>query len=318
LAKDFQRIARAVHYAYVVMTLPFAISFIAASRAIHPAYRVGYLKRIALGVRFFLNTVRVRTGTSYKLHLAMAMKLLELPPDEQGIVVECGAWKGGSAINLSLACAATGRELWIYDSFRGLPPPVAGDREAVHYRPGDYAGSITEVQRNLRRYGAPDRCRFVQGWFDETLSAPLARPVVLAFIDVDLEASLDTCVRAIWPALTPHASMFIDEAVNPDYCALFYSERWWSETFGRTPPGLIGAGSGLPLGTYYIGPWSQLQDHPLQHQGTGAYTGPWGSGVWTYRRGDGRVGGQAPPRLTSRRSTDVVEPSGADGPSSAV
>ena len=283
-----ERFARIVHFAHLLLTLPFAVAFLASSSRVHPAYGYGYPRRVLLGLRFFANTVLVRAGTSYKLHLAMAMKLLELPPDETGVVVECGAWKGGSAVNLSLACAATGRELWIYDSFEGLPPAEPGDREGVYYQAGDYAGSLEEVRGNLHRYGALDRCRFVKGWFDDTLGEPPSQPVVLAFVDVDLEASLDRCVRALWPVLTPNASLFIDEAVSPDYCSLFFSERWWSETFGRTPPGLIGAGSGLPLGTYYVGPWGERAEHPFQHQGTGAYTGPWCSGVWTYRAGGDR------------------------------
>jgi len=57
----------------------------------------------------------------------IAMKLLELPIDMQGDVVECGCWKGGATVNLSLICKITGRKLKVYDSFEGLPPPVAGD-----------------------------------------------------------------------------------------------------------------------------------------------------------------------------------------------
>lgn len=247
---------------------------------------MGYIKRIRLGGRFFLNTLRVRSGISYKLHLAMAMKLMELPPNRTGVVVECGTWKGGLAVNLSLACRITGRRLWVFDSFQGLPPATIGDREARHYQPGDFVGTMSEVRSNLQRFGALDVCQLVPGWFEDTLQDAvkdsIGGSVVLAFVDVDLEASLDTCVRALWPALTPEGSLFIDEAVNTDYCALFYSERWWDDAFDRTPPGLIGAGTGLPLGTYYVGPWSERNAHPLQHQGTGAYTGPWCSGVWTY------------------------------------
>jgi hypothetical protein len=269
------------HILHTVVTMPLAICILAASRRVHAAYGMGYVKRLKMGARFFLNTLRVKSGTTYKLHMAMAMKLLELSPEVRGVVVECGTWKGASAVNLSHACRITGRELWIYDSFEGLPPAVAGDRQAKHYQPGDFAGTIEEVRHNLERYGVPDRCRLIKGWFEDTLPS-LDEPVALAFIDVDLEASLDTCVRGLWPNLVPQGCLFTDEAVDTDYCALFYSERWWGEAFGRTPPGLIGAGSGLPLGTYFVGPYLQRDDYPLQHQGTGAYTGPWSSGVWTY------------------------------------
>jgi hypothetical protein len=74
----------------------------------------------------------------------------------------------------------------------------------------------------------------------------------------------------------------MDEVVSVDYCALFYSEKWWRKHFNRTPPGLIGAGTGLPLGEYYIGPWSERGAHPMQHANAGAYTRKDMSGYWSY------------------------------------
>ena len=185
---------------YFVLTVPIAIGFILDSRRLHPAYRMTVFRRYALGFRMFLNSLRIQTGTSFKAHLAMALKILETPPDVPGVVVECGAWKGGSSANLSLVCRIAGRKLRIYDSFQGLPPASHGDREAVHYQAGDYAGSLEQVRSNIGRYGAIEVCEFVQGWFNETLPH-LNGPVLLAFLDVDLEDSLDTCVRHIWPHL---------------------------------------------------------------------------------------------------------------------
>lgn len=56
----------------------------------------------------FLNKFRIPTGTSYKGHLAMALKILETPPDVEGVIVECGSWQGGSSANLSLICKQPG------------------------------------------------------------------------------------------------------------------------------------------------------------------------------------------------------------------
>jgi O-methyltransferase len=266
---------------YFLATVPIAISFILQSRRIHPAYRMSLVRRYALGFRMFLNSVRIPTGTSFKAHLAMALKILETPPDVPGVVLECGAWKGGSSTNLSLVCRLVGRRLKIYDSFQGLPEGRPGDREAAHYRPGDYGGSLDEVRSNINRFGAPEVCEFVSGWFHETLPH-LDTPILLAFLDVDLEDSLDVCVRLVWPHLVDRGYLFTDECVGTDYVALFYSEKWWKKHFNRTPPGLIGAGTGLPLGEFYIGPWSEREDHPLQHASTGAYTAKTMSGCWSY------------------------------------
>ena len=266
---------------YFVLTLPFSILAILNSRRIHPAYKITWWKKLRLGTTFFLNGIRIQSGTPYKTHLAMALKLFETPPEVAGDVIECGTWKGGSAANLSLACRIVGRKLKIFDSFEGLPAGDAMDREAPLYKRGDYAGSLEEVRANIGNYGAPECCEYVRGWFKDTLPR-LNTPVILAFLDVDLEASLDCCVRYIYPHLTAAGYIFIDEVTGTDYCAIFYSERWWRENFDRTPPGLIGAGVGLALGEFYIGPSKEINDHPMQHSNAGAYMRKDMSGYWSY------------------------------------
>jgi hypothetical protein len=267
--------------AHMVLTAPFAILAIMTSESIHPHYRMSGWRRFALGFRMFWNTLRVRTGTSFKTHLVMALKLLETSPEIAGDVVECGTWKGGSATNLSLVCRIVGRRLHVFDSFQGLPEGRPGDREAAAYAKGDYRGTLDEVKRNIGRYGTIEVCDFIPGWFEDTLPS-FTRPVVLAFLDVDLEASLDTCVRHLWSRLVEGGHLFTDEAMGLDYVALFFSERWWKHHFGQTPPGLMGAGTGLPLGEYFPGPFRQLKQHGLWNPNGVGYTQKGMSGVWTY------------------------------------
>lgn len=269
---------RKAHY---VLTAPFAILAIMTSDAIHPGYRMTMLRRLRLGARMFWNSMRIKTATSFKSHLAMALKLLEVPPHIQGEVVECGSWKGGSAANLSLVCKIVGRRLRVCDSFEGLPEGRPGDREAAHYAKGDYCGRLDEVKRNIERHGAIEVCEFVQGWFEDTLPTQDS-PVVLAFLDVDLEASLHTCVRNLWPRLVDGGYLFTDESVGMDYVALFFSEKWWKLYFDQGPPGLMGAGTGLPLGEYYLGPQSDLRTHALWNPNGVGYTRKGMSARWTY------------------------------------
>jgi hypothetical protein len=264
---------------YYLLTVPISIFFILNSTKFHPAYKIGFFRKYGLGLRFFINKFRIPTGVSYKAHLAMALKVFETPPEVAGEIVECGTWKGGTAANLSLICRVAGRKLKIYDSFRGLPPNVEGEKEL--YQEGEYVGTLAEVKENIRRYGAIECCEFIEGWFESTLPKHNS-PVLLAFLDVDLESSLETCVRYLWPHLTDKGYIFIDEFVGLDYCSIFWSERYWRETFDRTPPGLVGSGVGLPLGEYYIGPFSERHDHALQHANAGAYTRKDFSGYWTF------------------------------------
>jgi hypothetical protein len=260
---------------------PLSILALLSSRRIHPAYKMTTWKKLMLGWRFHWNKRRIPAATDARVHLAMALKLLEMPPELPGVVIECGTFKGGTAANLSLVCRIVGRELFVFDSFQGLPQGSSCDREAAHYSKGDWRGSFEEVSNNIRRYGDFATCTLVRGWFDETL--PLfSREIALAYVDVDLEASLDTCIKNIWPRLSDSGFLFIDECLSPNYCSLFYSERWWMEKFNRNPPGLIGAGTGLAIGDFYVGPGDELSDHPMQRGSSGAYTSKQMSGYWTY------------------------------------
>lgn len=263
------------------VSVPISTLTILTSPDIQQSYKMSIFRKLRLGFRMFLNTRRIPTGTSYKAHLVMARRILETPPDVRGDVIECGTWKGGSAANLSLVCQIVGRRLKVYDSFEGLPEPKPGEHLAKTEAKGAYSGTLDEVMSNIKRYGVMENCQFVKGWFEDTLPE-LNSPVVVGFLDVDFEASLHTCVRHIWPNLVEKGYMFTDESVITDYVALFYSEKWWNKYFGTTPPGLIGAGTGLPLGQFYIGPFGGFDKLGLQRIIAVAYTQKSMSGHWTY------------------------------------
>jgi len=275
------RLPPAINKAHRVLTMPFSIYFLTSSAKIHPDYNMTQLKRMKLALRFFWNNARMTSASSYRAHLVMAMKLLELPRSLKGDVVECGCYKGAMTVNLSIACEIAGRKLKVYDSFEGLPPPTGRDfwPEGVPFIPGVFKGALEEVTDNVKRYGKLAVCEFRKGWFKDTLPHHEG-DVVMAVVDVDYHSSLYDCVTSLWPHLVDQGYFFIDEYVFPDYCAIFYSEKFWRTRFNVDPPGLIGAGSGVQVGEYYIGPWSELW---LSHNPASiAYTRKGQRGVWDY------------------------------------
>jgi O-methyltransferase len=272
--------------AWATFTLPATVLYLFYNPRIHPAYGMTWRRKAQLAYRMRRTTRGVTTGTSYKAHLAMAAKLLEIPPEIEGTVVECGCWLGGSTANLSLICDIVDRDLIVYDSFEGLPAPERGDKYAKDMATGMLKADVETVRGNVRRYGAVERCIFRKGWFKDTLPNH-TEPIVLAFLDVDWQASLDACIRHLWPHLTDKGYVFIDEFVLTDYCALFWSERYWKTRFDTTPPGLIGSGSGVGVGSYYLGPfeeWNWIQD-PTSI----AYTRKDFSGYWGFYPEDSAV-----------------------------
>lgn len=271
---------------WVNLTFPSTVFYLFFNPRIDPAYGLTWPRKFGLAFRMWRTTRGVFTGTSYKAHLAMAVKLLEIPPHVGGVVVECGSFLGGSTANLSLACDVAGRELIVYDSFEGLPPPEPNDKYAKASQTGLLQGDLEVVRGNVRKFGAIELCTFRKGWFSDTLPKH-TEPVVLAFLDVDYQASLDDCIRNLWPHLTDKGYVFIDEYVLTDYCALFWSERYWRTHFDTTPPGLIGAGSGVGVGQYYLGPFEEWNwGVEVPHEPTSvAYTRKDFSGYWGYYPG---------------------------------
>ncbi|MCE3267219.1 MAG: hypothetical protein K0S15_1928 [Solirubrobacterales bacterium] len=275
------RIHRWIVRAHRAAAFPATVLFILYDTDIHPSYGMTWRKKLTLARRMHRNTRRIRSLTSYKAHLAMAAKLLEISPEVEGVVVECGCYLGGSTANLSLACEIVSRELYVYDSFEGLPASDPRDKYGSEMTEGFLRADLERVKDNVRRFGAIERCTFVKGLFADTLPGH-EPPIVLCFLDVDLQASLHDCIRNLWPKLTDRGYVFIDEYVYTDFCALFWSERYWREFFDADPPGLIGAGSGIAVGSYYLGPWSEIGVTPIQDPASVAYTRKDFSGFWNY------------------------------------
>jgi O-methyltransferase len=269
-------IGRLVHD---LVTLPWAVLSLFYTHDIRPEYGMTWPRRYAMAFRMYRNCFRVYAATSYRAHLIMALKLLELPPEEEGVVVECGCFLGGSAVNLSIICDIVGRDLILYDSFEGLPPPTPGDKYAEPQFEGSFRGDLDTVKANIERLGVIERCTFRKGWFSDTLPHH-SEPIVACFLDVDYQASLHACVLHLWPHLSSNGYVFMDEYTRLDYGAIFFSEKYWRTYFDTTPPGMLGIGSGVPVGHYFVGPaWTEP---PLQAPTSIAYTRKCYHGDWRY------------------------------------
>lgn len=228
-------------------------------------YALGFLSRVRI-----LRRLLKRTSNPVACMLYMT-EILRYPPDLEGDVVECGVWKGGITVGLSIACKLANRRLWVCDSFQGLPEPMEADRrhQAIMmslpsanqakrsgeefegsvrvYRRGEYAGTQREVERNIAQWGEISVCRFVPGWFKDSLPQAFDRDqkFVFSVIDVDLFESMRDCLVHIWPRLQPGARLYTDDGGELDMAAIFFERQWWKDHFGEPPPGMIGAGFGI-------------------------------------------------------------------------
>jgi O-methyltransferase len=267
------------------LSFPLVVIFVLHDRQIHPAHQMTWRRRFEMAWRIRRITRTVTSGTTYRAHLAMASKILHFAPTEEGVVVECGSWKGSSTACLSVVCDYAQRRLVVYDSFEGMPRPDPRDEMGQAKAAGTFKGSLETVRETVRTHGVIERCSFRKGWFAETLPHH-EEPVVLAYLDVDWQESLHDCMVNLWGHLVPTGYVFIDEFHHLRYCALFWSERWWRTYMDSEPPGLLGAGTGVGLGHFWVGPndgkFGRSKWRPYQAGLSVAYTRRDFSGFWSF------------------------------------
>jgi O-methyltransferase len=165
---------------------------------------------------------------------------------KDGVIVEAGSYKGGSSAKLSLAAKLSNRQLIIFDSFEGLP-----DHQEVHgknifggnacFPPKSYAGSLEEVKNNIRKFGVLDVCEFRKGWFHETMPN-FKEPILVAFVDVDLKSSTQTCIKYLYPLLVNGGVLFSHDGHLPWVIDLLSDEKFWEEEVGYKKPSIAGLG----------------------------------------------------------------------------
>jgi hypothetical protein len=217
-------------------------------------YGITLGQKLGLLAKMVRNNTRVPSASNFISHLLMAARVMNVPKTTPGVMVECGCYKGGSTVNLSLVAAACGRTLHVFDSFAGLPEPdgadeghvVVGEQIVRTYEAGAYAGTKAEVTENVRTYGVLDVCELHEGFFDDTMPG-FAEPVVFAYLDVDLVRSEETCLKHLWPLLIDGGYVYTDEAHHLEIAGLFYDREWWRRELDTEPPGLVGGGNGIGL-----------------------------------------------------------------------
>jgi O-methyltransferase len=146
-----------------------------------------------------------------------------------GDVVECGVWRGGSSMLAASTLLDLGdgeRDMWLYDTFEGMPEPGAadavftGERMAAvwdrHRGNRDSAilayGAQDEVQANMARTGfPPERLRFVRGKVEDTIPDEIPERIALLRLDTDwYESTLHELVH-LYPRLESGGVLILDD-----------------------------------------------------------------------------------------------------------
>lgn len=128
----------------------------------------------------------------------------------EGDFVECGVFRGGSALLLAHALKSRKSPYTVHllDAWRGLPKPTEHD-QGTALRGGEfYQASEGNVRRMLTRRTLIDRCTFHPGWFSHTLPK-LPGPFSFAHIDCGLYASTKTCLIHLLPRMSARGIVIV-------------------------------------------------------------------------------------------------------------
>jgi hypothetical protein len=147
-----------------------------------------------------------------------------------GAIVECGVWRGGSlmiALATLQALGKTVRDIYLFDTFEGLPRPdeakdidVLGNRAIDGWLPharGDeqsnwaYA-SLDDVRANVALTGYPnERLHFIKGMVENTIPDHAPNEIALCRLDTDWYGSTRHEMIHLYPRLSVGGVLIIDD-----------------------------------------------------------------------------------------------------------
>ena len=172
-------------------------------------------------------------GVKRRARFYNLVQLLKSVNDIDGLVVECGCWKGLSSYLMSqymrdISAAFNGADFYILDSFEGLSDPneqdkitaklvdVVGNRQNTFFKKaGAYDASLEHVKNVLIEF---PHIQYHKGWLPQSLDT-LVIPKAIKFLHIDLD--LYEPILGTLQKLYPHvASGGI--VVCDDYGSLFW------------------------------------------------------------------------------------------------
>ncbi len=144
-----------------------------------------------------------------------------------GAIVECGVWRGANMMIAAKALIELGvkdRELYLYDTFEGMPPPTKEDRDysgvtAEHHLSSETKGtgvwceaSLEDVQANMAATGYPPALiHYLKGMVEQTIPKMLPQKIALLRLDTDWYESTRHELEHLYPLLEQGGVLLIDD-----------------------------------------------------------------------------------------------------------
>jgi O-methyltransferase len=169
------------------------------------------------------------TSLERRYHLLQSIRYIhrhQIP----GAIVECGVWRGGSMMLVANALQALGdtsRELFLYDTFEGMPPPTEIDKDFGQTSAADRLeaeiatksdsvvwaiAGLEEVTHNMTSTLYPaDKTHFVIGKVEDTIPGTMPSQIALLRLDTDWYESTAHEFKHLYHLLSPGGVVIIDD-----------------------------------------------------------------------------------------------------------
>jgi len=178
--------------------------------------------------------------------LAALVELIDATRDERGAIAEIGIGNGYTSAFILEHLRTTNdpRPLLLFDTFSGFTPAsVAAEPDSGHPRFAEFRhGSAKVLARNLRRAGYTN-FRIHAGDAAEFDWQSIAQ-IGAALLDIDLYAPTKACLSAIYPRLTRHGGIVLDDCEEGPWQGALRAYREFTAEHGL-PLHRIGSKGGL-------------------------------------------------------------------------
>src|SRR5690606_31834359 len=140
---------------------------------------------------------------------------------EPGDVCEFGVAQGATSALLANEIRGTTKQLWLYDSFEGLPKPSPQDQlkddifnlGSIERYEGEMRCDPRELEFRLAEIGFPkDRYRVCPGWIHESLTEDKGPgQVCFAYVDFDFYEPILHTLEYLHRHLAPRGRIVVDD-----------------------------------------------------------------------------------------------------------
>lgn len=131
-----------------------------------------------------------------------------------GDFVECGVNTGIFSLTIAhyVDFNATGKRLYLFDTFSGIPKEHISERERSLNRPMDKDGYYEECFETAKKNFAPyPRAQLVRGMVPDTLSGVQIDQVCYLSIDMNVVLPEIAAINHFWDKLVPGAPVILDD-----------------------------------------------------------------------------------------------------------